>query len=241
MRRISYGIATAFAAIALLSCEQGGNHSEPSGALPLVFIYGDSVRANYEQPLRKLLQDQAEVWTTGTVNGQSSSRMVANVQGMRPGPFPIPIPTLADYDVICLNAGLWDAVGADPISASSHPPPLSVYEYDANFRTALDTIFEVNPTAKVVIVTTTPRLPLEYIVLSIPWIIEYNQALRLLPADYPNVTICDVYQFVTANSDPTAAQDVYTDGTHFTLEFSHLLAEEIYLAILAVLPATRQH
>lgn len=141
---------------------------------------------------------------------------------MRPEALPNPIPNLSNFDVVCLNAGNWDAAVPTPVD-----------QYEANLRSTLDVVFESRPTARVVLVTTTPVAPFPEFGTANQFIVLYNEVLRRLSADHPQVTICDLYQYVVDNTD----SDPWSDGTHFTPAFSEELAGQVYFSVIAVLPA----
>ncbi len=231
MRRVHSLSLIVLTSAAIVSCDSGGGDFKLD--LPVVFAYGDSIRGGYEPWLRRLLSEEAEVWTTGTVNGMGSVEMLAALEDLPLSDTSNLIPGLDDFEVVCINAGIWDGSRFD-----SNFIPTTNDQYQENFINALNLIFERNPSAQVVLVTSTPPNPeFPNAATNNPRIIGYNSVLRELSNVYSQVSICDLYEFVVENADDS----VYDGGVHFTRDFSRELAGEVYFALHSALARASQN
>jgi lysophospholipase L1-like esterase len=173
-----------------------------------VVLIGDSIRKSYEQTVRKLLADVAEV--VSPENGGPSSQVLRdfreNVVAQRP-------------DLVHINAGLHDLKKIGDPPAHQVPPD----QYRQNLRTIVHRIRDETK-ATIIWALTTPIDKRKSVKLrSETDVTLYNRIAREVMEE-AQVPMNDLYQFVM---DGGRDQMISEDGIHFTPEGASALGKRV--------------
>lgn len=188
----------------LYACQDTSASSRPTRT---VFLYGDSIRQNYETELRYLSHDLWETQSLGILNGFKSDCLIPSSGG--PGPWI----TLfhRDPDVL-VNAGIWDAI-----------LEVELEMYRENLRDYALWVFESLPDATLVYSTSAPGPATE----------PYNEVMKEVVNEFAEagfrIRLHDLYAFIVDMEIPKSS-----DGLHYTEGDSQILAYHIFEYLTAV-------
>lgn len=191
-----------------------------------VLLLGDSIRLSYEAGVRERLHGDAHVLGPAD-NGQHSTNLLLQLNAWAIKPY---------YDVIHLNAGLWD-VRQVVYGGAENVVPVDLYR--ANVR-ALLTVLRRETSARLMWATTTPvvgeRCWRTHRRMGSPTrnpddIARYNDA-AVAEAQALDVPVNDL---CAAVADAGADRLLGDDGIHFTPEGAEFLADRVAAAVRTLL------
>ncbi|GHU50477.1 hypothetical protein AGMMS49975_01600 [Clostridia bacterium] len=181
-----------------------------------VLLLGDSIRMGYEDYVREILKDKAEV-VSSEENGRFAAYTLWQANQLL---------KLHKYDVVHWNNGYWDMNIEAPMTEGIHP----VGEYTYFLKRILKEIRRNG--AKVVFATTTPILEKGNAMdtsgagvalnFNNEWVLEYNEAAKKLMAE-ENVPVNDLYALCAKDKNYYKCSDLL----HLTEEGSKKCAEEV--------------
>ncbi len=201
---------------------------EDKVGLPRVLLIGDSISIGYTLPVRKLLEDKANLHRVAT-NCGPSSRGVESLENWL---------GKDHWDVIHFNFGLHDIVyysadgktRVDPTQAGARHQVLIV-DYEKNLRQIVSRLKE---TGAVLIWCSTTPVPEGSAGRIADEATEYNQIAAKIMLEN-NIAINDLHSF--ANSKLAELQ--LPKNVHFSPQGSAILAEQVVKAIESALAAKK--
>jgi hypothetical protein len=185
--------------------------------LPNVLIYGDSISIAYTPTVRSELSGVANVYRLH-VNGADSSSVIPKVDAL--------MKTMKPYwdfqwDVIHFNVGLHDLkyVVDGKLDKAKGEQVSTMDEYEANLRNIIGYFTRIAPDAKLIFATTTP-VPKGEPGRQVIDAIRYNRVALKLMADYPEITVNDLYKFTVPHHEEwwTKPGNVHYNETGFTAQ-----------------------
>jgi hypothetical protein len=171
--------------------------------LPNVFIYGDSISIAYTLKVREALTEANVYRFYG--NGNHSGRLIPGMRDMHSVMRDQNVDGHWDFkwDVIHLNVGLHDLkhmVGRKlQVEGGKQVNPPE--QYEKNLRAILDFLKETEPDAKIIFASTTPVPPEGAPGFRPGDSAAYNEILKRVLRDYPDVTLNDLYALTKPNPD----------------------------------------
>lgn len=187
----------------LANKEEAFKYVHPKRNLKNVLLYGDSISIGYTTTVRKELEGKANVFRFHK-NGQSSNKLIPFIEKMRATMFQPHLKGGWDFnwDVIHFNVGLHDLkyVKNGKLDLENGRQVNSVEKYKENLHEICNYLRKEYPKAKLIFATTT-AVPEEGAAGRVTGdSIKYNQAAFEVLANYPSITINDLYAFTQPNA-----------------------------------------
>jgi hypothetical protein len=187
---------------------------------PLVILFGDSIRMNYQEAVRAELQDQAMVWSPKE-NGQHTVFTLGKLGEWLKG---------RDPQVIHLNVGLHDLF----LSAKTGKPRHTLETYAGNLQKIFARLRELTDARLIFALTTAVDEQRQAtsktygrVVRRNPDVDRYNAKAREL-ALHAGFAVNDLNAFMKRNDPAKLLRD---DGIHLTPDGSKIVGKEVALVI----------
>jgi hypothetical protein len=207
---------------------------EHNPKLPNVFVYGDSISIAYTLKVREALAEKANVYRFYG-NGNHSGRFIPGMTNMHSVMRDQNVDGHWDskWDVIHLNVGLHDLkhMAGRKLQVEGGKQVNPPEQYEKNLRAIFDFLEETEPDAKIIFGSTTPVPPEGAAGFRPGDATAYNEILKRVLRDYPDVTLNDLYALTKPNPDwYSKPSDV-----HYGREGRNKQGEQVARAILEAL------